>query len=102
MDADWPKPWNHVGRQLKKAIGRDFQQLLELCEEEGSLTERQSKRLDKALVLMKAGFKMAKKAVKRPAHEKKTSGNPPQGVTLGVGDHCVQSPDRHRRVARRW
>lgn len=70
MDADWPEPWDRVGRRLKKAIGQDFQRLLELCEGNGSLTERQSKRLDKALVLMKAGFKMAKKAVKSPGHTK--------------------------------
>lgn len=71
MDADWPEPWTHVGRKLKKAIGTDFQHAIERCERDGSLTERQSKRLDKALVLMKVGFKLAKKAVKQPAHTKR-------------------------------
>jgi hypothetical protein len=71
MDADWPEEWAEIGRNLKKTIGTDFQKKLESCEEEGSLTERQSKRLDKALVLMKAGFKMAKKALKQPAHTKR-------------------------------
>ncbi len=71
MDAEWPKPWHHVGRTLKKAIGADFQRLIERGEKDGSLTERQSKRLDKALVLMKAGFKLAKKAVKKSAHTKR-------------------------------
>ena len=70
MDAEWPKPWDRVGRKLKKAIGTDFQRLIESSEKDGSLTDRQGKRLDKALVLMKAGFKMAKKAVKQPAHTK--------------------------------
>ena len=71
MDAKWPKPWGRVGRRLKKSIGTDFQRLIERCEKDGSITERQGKRLDKALVLMKAGFKMAKKAVKDPAHTKR-------------------------------
>ena len=70
MDAEWPKPWDCVGRKLKKAIGADFQRLIERGEKDGSITERQSKRLDKALVLMKAGFKIAKKALKQPAHTK--------------------------------
>jgi hypothetical protein len=73
MDADWPSPWAKTGRALKKAIGSEFQNVLERCEDEGLLTERQSKRLDKALVLMKAGFKMAKKALKQPAHTKVAS-----------------------------
>ena len=44
MDAEWPEPWDCVGRKLKKAIGADL--------------------------LMKAGFKIAKKALKQPAHTK--------------------------------
>lgn len=73
MDADWPAPWTDVGHRLKRVIGSEFQALLERCEEENLLTERQSKRLDKALVLMKAGFKMAKKAVKQSEHTKRQS-----------------------------
>lgn len=73
MDAEWPEPWDRVGRKLKKAIGTDFQRLLERCETDGALSERQSKRLDKALVLMKTGFKMAKKVVKQSSHTKRDS-----------------------------
>lgn len=47
--------------------------MIERCEGDASLTERQGKRLDKALVLMKAGFKMAKKAVKEPGHSKRVT-----------------------------
>ena len=71
MDADWPEPWTRVGLRLKAAISSDFQRLIDRCEENGELTPKQSKRLDKALILMKAGFKMAKKAVKKPAHTKR-------------------------------
>ncbi len=96
MDDNWPPPWNAIAKSLKKGVG-EFQDQLERQAEAGMLSERQGKRMDKALILLKCGFKMAKKALKPPAHIKRPTHDLSPGSAGGTAHRTPEDmPETER------
>jgi hypothetical protein len=62
----WPRPWPRPRtiEEAYQALRAECANLEELIEA-GPLTEKEAKRLDKAVVVMKAGLKIAKKAIRK-------------------------------------